>query len=186
MLMTLVNGFLSTVMRSAVGIVKVKISTNVPIESLNSNRSIILNGRYRERVAPSKKEPTHRFYLRFYAIKGILVKSRVFDVPDHRQGTICNVVCHRQLAFDCSSLRRINPYASVVTPGHLASDTLPGVRNTHQIANSSSENFNKLMDLGSHCGVQVLPMLNIKSRRQGAMSMSEMILDRGLWEEKGK
>jgi hypothetical protein len=42
----------------------------------------------------------------------------------HHQGIICGV------AFDRSSLRRIAPYASVVTPRRLASNTLLMIRNT--------------------------------------------------------
>jgi hypothetical protein len=38
--------------------------------------------------------------------------------PDHHQGIICGV------AFARSSLRRIDPYASVVAPRRLASDAL--------------------------------------------------------------
>jgi len=42
----------------------------------------------------------------------------------HHQSTICGV------AFDRSSLRRIAPYASVVAPRRLASNTLLVIRNT--------------------------------------------------------
>jgi len=42
----------------------------------------------------------------------------------HHQGIICGV------AFDRSSLRRIAPYASVVAPRRLASNTLLVIRNT--------------------------------------------------------
>jgi hypothetical protein len=42
----------------------------------------------------------------------------------HHQGIICGV------AFDPSSLRRIAPYASVVAPRRLASNTVLVVRNT--------------------------------------------------------
>jgi hypothetical protein len=45
-------------------------------------------------------------------------------VPDHHQGIICGV------AFDRSSLRRIAPYASVVAPRRLASNTLLMIRDT--------------------------------------------------------
>jgi hypothetical protein len=41
----------------------------------------------------------------------------------HHQGIICGV------AFDRSSLRRINPYASVVAPRRLTSNTLLLIRN---------------------------------------------------------
>jgi len=41
----------------------------------------------------------------------------------HHQGIICGV------AFDRSSLRRIAPYASVVAPRRLASNTLLVIRN---------------------------------------------------------
>jgi hypothetical protein len=41
----------------------------------------------------------------------------------HHQGIICGV------AFDRSSLRRINPYASVVPPRRLTSNTLLVIRN---------------------------------------------------------
>jgi hypothetical protein len=41
----------------------------------------------------------------------------------HHQGIICGV------AFDRSSLRRIAPYASVVPPRRLASNTLLVIRN---------------------------------------------------------
>jgi hypothetical protein len=41
----------------------------------------------------------------------------------HHQGIICGV------AFDRSSLRRITPYASVVAPRRLASNTLLVIRN---------------------------------------------------------
>jgi hypothetical protein len=42
----------------------------------------------------------------------------------HHQGIICGV------AFDRSSLRRIAPYGSVVTPWRFASNTLLVIRNT--------------------------------------------------------
>jgi len=42
----------------------------------------------------------------------------------HHQGIICGV------AFDRPSLRRIGPYASVVTPRRLASNTLLVIRRT--------------------------------------------------------
>jgi hypothetical protein len=42
----------------------------------------------------------------------------------HHEGIICGV------AFDRSSLRRIAPYASVVAPRRLASNTLLVIRNT--------------------------------------------------------
>jgi hypothetical protein len=45
----------------------------------------------------------------------------------HHQGIICGV------AFDRSSLRRIAPYASVVAPRRLTSNTLLVIRNTHNL-----------------------------------------------------
>jgi hypothetical protein len=42
--------------------------------------------------------------------------------PDHQQGIICGV------DFAHSSLRRINPYASVVAPHRLASNALLVIR----------------------------------------------------------
>jgi len=45
-----------------------------------------------------------------------------FCTPDHHKGIICGV------AFDRSSLRRITPYASVVAPRRLASNTFLVIR----------------------------------------------------------
>jgi hypothetical protein len=57
--------------------------------------------------------------------KGALILSsrpkgfKIYSLPlIHHQGIICGV------AFDRSSLRRIGPYASVVTPRRLASNAL--------------------------------------------------------------
>jgi len=50
-------------------------------------------------------------------------EKKAIDLPlIHRQGIICGVV------FDRSSLRRIPPYASVVAPRRLASNTLLVIR----------------------------------------------------------
>jgi len=54
--------------------------------------------------------------------KGILSKWSL-NALIHHQGIICGV------AFDRSSLRRIAPYASVVAPRRLASNTLLVIRN---------------------------------------------------------
>jgi len=45
-----------------------------------------------------------------------------FCTSDHHKGIICGV------AFDRSSLRRITPYASVVAPRRLASNTFLAIR----------------------------------------------------------
>ena len=45
-----------------------------------------------------------------------------FCTSDHQKGIICGV------AFDRSSLRRITPYASVVAPRRLASNTFLVIR----------------------------------------------------------
>ena len=54
----------------------------------------------------------------------IIAKKYVKYSLIHHQGIICGV------AFDRSSLRRIAPYASVVAPQRLASNTLLVIRNT--------------------------------------------------------
>jgi len=58
-------------------------------------------------------------------ITGGGIRSRVREMAlIHHQGIICGVV------FDRSSLRRIAPYASVVAPRRLASNTLLVIRKT--------------------------------------------------------
>jgi hypothetical protein len=51
----------------------------------------------------------------------------------HHQGIICGV------AFDRFSLRRIAPYASVVSPRRLASNTLLVIRNLEKPADFSND-----------------------------------------------
>jgi hypothetical protein len=53
----------------------------------------------------------------------ITIEEDKVKFPEHQQGIICGV------AFDRSSLRRITPYASVVAPWRLASNTLLVLRN---------------------------------------------------------
>ena len=51
----------------------------------------------------------------------------------HHQGIICGV------AFDRFSLRRIAPYASVVAPRRLASNTLLAIRNLEKADDFSND-----------------------------------------------
>ena len=57
----------------------------------------------------------------------ITIEENKVKFPDHHQGIICGV------ALDRFSLRRINPYASVVAPWRLASNTLLVVRNPSKL-----------------------------------------------------
>jgi hypothetical protein len=59
--------------------------------------------------------------LRHYKGFGGKIKGN-YSPPDQQQGIICCV------AFDRSSLRRIAPYASLVTPRRLASNALLLIR----------------------------------------------------------
>jgi len=74
-------------------------------------------------VAKSKKQGPliNGFYQ--YNREGIPCQLREGTLI-HHQGIICGV------AFDRSSLRRIAPYASVVAPRRLASNTFLVIRNT--------------------------------------------------------
>jgi hypothetical protein len=58
-----------------------------------------------------------------------------WDIPlIHHQGIICGV------AFDRSSLRRIAPYASVVAPRRLTSNTLLVIKNIPKLDDFSDDN----------------------------------------------
>jgi hypothetical protein len=60
-------------------------------------------------------------------------EQRIFSTLIHHQGIICGV------AFDRSSLRRIAPYASVVAPRRLASNTLLVISNLPKPADFSND-----------------------------------------------
>jgi hypothetical protein len=62
----------------------------------------------------------------------ITIEEDKVKFPEHQQGIICGV------AFDRSSLRRITPYASVVAPWRLASNTLLVLRNPQKLSDFSN------------------------------------------------
>jgi hypothetical protein len=67
--------------------------------------------------------------------------SKEISNPDHQEGIISGV------AFARSSLRRINPYASVVAPRRLASNAFLVISNTHSAAIYLVDNQNQMADL---------------------------------------